>query len=43
MCVIVGPEGASGCWYVRTAYPVSAEAFRNALQSIGGKGSKWPP
>jgi hypothetical protein len=43
MCVIVGPEGASGCWYVRTAYPVSADAFRNALQNTGGKGSKWPP
>ena len=40
MCVVVGPEGSSSCWYIRTAYAVSADAFRNALR---GKPAKWPP
>jgi len=38
MCVIVGPDRSA--WYVRTAYPVSADDFRRVLQS---KAAKWPP
>jgi hypothetical protein len=43
MCVVVGPEGAGGCWYVRTAYGVSADDFTRTLRSASGKGARWPP
>lgn len=43
MCVVVGPESAGGCWYVRTAYGVSAEDFAKALRVAAGKGARWPP
>ena len=43
LCVVVGPEGSSSLWFVRSAYPVSADDFRRTLQSASGKGATWPP
>lgn len=44
LCVVLAPERSFKRWFVRSAYPVSAQDYRNAVAAAGRQRRVlWPP